>query len=105
LWEMPASLLLPGNSRWLPGGGRSWTARQQIDRAIRQRSVAHFVIDAPALATAGAAAFTALERVLRHAYRRNQAGQLEVRHLGTLAALLSPARRTAASKSILRTAG
>jgi hypothetical protein len=39
LWSFPVSHALPGNNRWLPGGGGSWAGRRLVDRVIVERGL------------------------------------------------------------------
>jgi hypothetical protein len=104
LWAFPASVTLPGHSRWLPGGGGVRMARVAIDEAIAARGLAQLVVDAPRLAARGKSALNVVARVLAHADRRRRHELLEIATLGATARKLAGARASQPSRSILRPA-
>lgn len=104
LWGFPVSITLPSTSRWLPGGGGTRGARFEIDRAITEHGLVHLTIDAPQLASRGAAAMRIVQRVVEHAALRREHGLLEVATLGTLAGRLAHENHGQPSRSILRPA-
>lgn len=105
LWELPGSLLLPGESRWWPGKGRGLRARRGIDRAASQAKVFHLVVSVPGLEESGRTALSTLERVIRHAARRRDADQLQNLTLAELAGQLCQTTKSEPSRSVLRAAG
>jgi hypothetical protein len=104
LWAFPVSILLPGTSRWLPGGGGARAARLLIDDAVGAQGIVQLAIDAPRLAARGSAAARVLARVLDHVQRRRRHGLLEIVTLGAIARQLAGEHRGAPSRSILRPA-
>jgi hypothetical protein len=104
LWSFAVSQLLPGSSRWMPGGGGGRSARLGIDQAIAGRGLYQLTIDAPALAARGRSALSAVRHVLEHADRRRAQGVLDVATLGSTAQQLSRQHRGTPSRSILRVA-
>jgi hypothetical protein len=102
LWEFPGSLRLPGDSRWLYGGGRGIWARRGLRRAAKGRRVFHLVVDAPRLGSSGTTAVSTLERVLQYADRLRSAERLLVATLAEVSGRLSQTRHTRPSRSILR---
>lgn len=67
LWSLPACGTLPGDSRWIPGGGGVRAARKTITQACDQRLTAHINIDANRLLAVGRSGYRSVEQVLRHA--------------------------------------
>jgi len=104
LWEMPVASSLPGESRWLPGGGGRRAACFQIDEAIQSRGLVQIAIDAPRLAERGASALRIVERVLEHAARRERHGLLDVTTLSGVTQHLAREHQSVPSRSILRPA-
>jgi len=104
LWSFPVSLVLPQQSRWLPGGGGGHAARALLNQAIVQRGLIQWAIDAPRLAQRGYAAERLLARVLRYAERRRRQGVLEIATLGSVVEKLSVLHQSQPSRSILRSA-
>ena len=104
LWDVPASLRLPGDSRWKLGGGGRRRARSGIDRAIADCGVFHIQVDALSLADRGPAAEHMLEHILRHAAVRQREGVLEIATLATAARRLTGERSSAPARSILHSA-
>jgi hypothetical protein len=104
LWGFPVSLNLPGESRWLPGGGGTRAARFVIDEAASSQGLVQLAIDAPRLAARGASAVRVLTRVLEHVERRRRHGILDVTTLGATARKLAGENRGEPSRSILRPA-
>ncbi len=104
LWGFPVTVLLPGTSRWLPGGGGLCAARFEIDRAITEQGLVHVAFDAPRLAERGGAALRIVERLLRYAAQRREQGLLDVNTIGAIAGKLSHENQGQPSRSILRPA-
>lgn len=104
LWEVPASMCLPGNSRWKIGGGGRRRGRKSIDQAIADRGVFHVQINALNLADRGSMAEHALEQILRHATLRQREGAIEIATLANVARRLTGERITAPARSILHPA-
>jgi hypothetical protein len=104
LWDVPASMRLPGTSRWKLGGGGRRRCRSGIDKAIAECSVFHIQIDALSLADRGSMAEHALEQILRHAAIRQQQGALEITTIAGVARKLMGERTTAPARSILHPA-
>ncbi len=103
VWKMPSGLVLPGESRWLPGGGRGLRAGRGFRRA-EGGEFFHLVIDAPALAERGHSAMRLVERLLRRSEHLRAQGDLRLETLGESAARLSAAPRAIPARSILRPA-
>ncbi len=104
LWSFPVSHELPGNSRWLPGGGGARAARSLIERAIAGHGLAPLLLDMPRLEQRGHSAERVLDAVLTHARWRQQQGTLEVMTIAAAAAALAQQRQSVPSQSILRSA-
>ena len=104
LWDLPASMQLPGPSRWKLGGGGGRRGRGGIDQAITTQGVFQVGIDALSLAERGPMAEHTLEQVLRHAALRRQEGTLEVLPLAAVANKLAGERTNAPARSILHPA-
>ena len=101
VWEVPVGLVLPGASKWFPGGGRVLRAGQGIRRA-NGGAYFHLVISASQLAARGRMAQHLVERVLRRVGRLQQQGVLRLETLGETAARLSDIPRGVPARSILR---
>ena len=104
LWSFPVTHVLPGDSRWLPGGGGGRRLRVLLDRAIVVPGLVQLVVDASQLAARGYGAQRVLDRVLVHAEWRRRQGVLEVATLGAAAARLSCQTPNVPSRSILKAA-
>jgi hypothetical protein len=101
LWSFPVSLVLPGASRWLPGGGGLRAARSGIDRAVESRGLFQVAIDASRLVVRGSSAHRLVERVLQYVHRFERQGELDVAHLRSVAERLSSQQQSQPSRSIL----
>jgi hypothetical protein len=104
VWHFPVFWKLPGQCRWLPGGGGDFTAHRNIQRAIDNKQVTHLVIDGPQLAHSAISARRVIERVLRAASRRREQGLLAIETVGCFAKRLARRRQATPSRSILRPA-
>jgi len=104
LWSFGVSLGLPGDSRWLPGGGGARAARAGIERAIAACRLFQLVIDAPQLSARGHSARRVVQRVLQHAQQRRSQGVLDVETLRSATGKLSNQQQSRPSRSILRPA-
>jgi hypothetical protein len=104
LWSFPLSIELPGERRWLPGGGGVRAARMTIDEGAASHGLVQLAVDAPRLAARGAAAVRALSRVLDHVERRRQSGLVDVTTIGASARRFGLENRGEPSRSILRPA-
>lgn len=102
LWELPAALSLPGESTWLPGGGRGRKAHKGISHAAKQGDVHHLVIDIPAIAQMGPAAERVLAGVLRKAVKLRDDGKLEILTLCEVARALAAKTAEKPHRNILR---
>jgi hypothetical protein len=105
LWEVPGSLRLPGERRFVPGGGRGRHARRAIAAAAERLELYHLVVDVPALAARGRAAVRTVAGVLRVATRLRREGKLKVVSLAKLAAELAAGASYCAPQAVLRSAG
>jgi len=103
VWKMPSGFVLPGESRWLSGGGRGRRAARGIDRAVGC-GFFHLVIDAPQLAERGRSAERLVERVLRRSERLRAESELRLETLSQSAARLNAAPAAVPARSILRPA-
>ncbi len=103
LWGFPASISLPGASRWLLGGDGARAARFEIDKAIAERCHVHLSLEIARLALRGSAV-RVVERVLDHVTRRRKSGLLQVATIGKIAERLSQDNQGQPSRSILRPA-
>lgn len=104
LWGFPVSIVLPGESRWWPGGGGARAARFVIDEAADSRGLVQLAIDAPRLAARGPSAVRVLSRVLEHVERRRRHSLVDVATLAATARKLGAENRGDPSRSILRPA-
>ena len=104
LWEIPGSLRLPGDQRFVLGGGRWNQARRGILRAATKSTVYHLVIDGCALAESTKRARRRLEMALRVASRLHQQGRLFIDTLIGTTDRLAWNRPSTPSRSILRRA-
>jgi len=89
LWNIPASvsfLPIDGVRRLIPLGQRVRRCVRGIDQAARERRVCHLYLHPINLASDPPAMLAALERVLSHAARRRDAGDLEILSMGQIAA-------------------
>jgi len=104
LWGIPASLRLPGTSRWKLGGGGRRRGRNGIDEAIANRGVYHIQIDALEFTERGHMAEHVLESILRHATLRQREGALEIVTLAGVSRKLGGERTSTPARSILHAA-
>lgn len=104
LWDVPASMRLPGTSRWKPGGGGRRRARTGIAAAIVNHGVFQIQVDALLLAERGTMAEHTLEQIVRHALSRQQEGFLEIGTLAMVARKLAGERTANPARSILHSA-
>ena len=104
LYDVPASMRLPGQSRWKLGGGGRRRARRCIDHAIATRSAFHIQLDALSLAERAPLAEHALDQILRHVALRQREGTLQIATLATLAGKLAGDRTKTPTRSILQPA-
>ncbi len=104
LWLMWPSLVLPGNSRWLPGGGRIWAAKRGLEQAASCREVFHLLINGLALTERSWMALRGVEQVIRRAAKLRNQGRLEIATLAEAVNHLNSLRQTAPARSILRPA-
>lgn len=104
LWFMSPSLVLPGNSRWIPGGGRIGAAKRGLEHAAARREVYHLLINGLALTERSWLALRGLEAVVRRAEKLRAGGRLEIVTLADAAMRLSNLRQAAPARSILRPA-
>jgi hypothetical protein len=104
LWSFPTSIVLPGPSRWLPGGGGVRAARMAIEAAIRSGGLVQLVVDCPLLAARGPSAERIVDHVLRYVDRRRSEGKLEVMSIASAVARLTLQHQGRPSRSILRPA-
>jgi hypothetical protein len=104
LWSFPVSHVLPGTSRLVPGGGGGRAARALVDRAIVERGLVQWVIDAGRLAARGYSAQRTIDVALGHAEWRRRQGVLAVATISATAANLSSRTQSVPSRSILRPA-
>jgi hypothetical protein len=104
LWLMPSSLVLPGERRWWPGGGRVHKAKRRLDQAVVRREPVHLLINGLALAERGRFALSGIEQTVRRASRLRAQGRLDIATLAEVAERLSNSRPVAPSRSILRPA-
>lgn len=104
LWFMGPSLVLPGDSRWVPGGGRIRAARRGLQHAAACREVYHLLINGLALTERSWLALRGLETVIRRAVKLRAAGRLEIVTLAEAGSRLSNLRQAAPARSILRPA-
>ena len=103
VWEVPVGLVLPGETKWFPGGGRFLRAGYGI-RQASGGAYFHLVISVAQLAARGHMAQHLVERVLRRVGREHQQGMLRLETLGETAARLSNILRGVPAHSILRLA-
>ena len=102
IWQVPPGWKIPTcRAWWMPG---AWSVRREIKRAIWRQSVVHLHIDAPGLAASGDGELRLIERILRYAAARRDAGQLAIRTICDVAAETLAERAPAPSRSILRPA-
>jgi hypothetical protein len=104
LWLMWPSIVLPGDLRWWPGGGRIGAARRGLAGAVRRGEVFHLMIDGLKLAAHGWVGLWGLERVMRSAAEFRDAGLLDTMTVAGAAARLGELRRTKTSAPLLRPA-
>ncbi len=104
LWSFPTHATLPGRRVLLRLRGTASRIRRTIDRAVANREVCHLSINGLAIAVQGPSALRTIERVLRHADKRRQQGQLCLSTLATASARLTGGRQSAPARSILRPA-
>jgi hypothetical protein len=104
LFDIPASVRLPGESRWKPGGGGRRRSRTGIEAAIAHQSVFHVQVDAISLIERGPMAEHALDYVLRHAMRRCDDGVLEVTSLAVAVRKIAGDKAAVPARSILHSA-
>ncbi len=103
-WSFPLELSMPGDQRWIPGGGNGRAARRAIARAIAQRGLVQLAVDAQRLVARGYAAQRVLDRVLAQAVWFQRQGSLDIATIGSTAAQLSARCESVPSRSILRPA-
>ncbi len=96
LWDVPATLDLPG-------GASPAKVRQQIDRAAATGGYAHLAIHVGQLAELKHGAYR-LEQVLQHARQLRGGGRIRIETVAGLAARLATPRQLQPSRSILRAA-
>jgi hypothetical protein len=104
LWSFPLVQRVPGDSRWLPGGGGARAARSTIEQAIIGRALLPLVIDMQRLEERGHAALRVVDAVLAHARWRKQQNTLDVVTFSAATAALAQQRQSVPSQSILRAA-
>ena len=102
MWHLPASLHLPGSSRW--SAVDSLQARVGIDRAAQDCRYFQIVLDVPRLAVLGGSAMRMVERIVHHAVRRRELDRVQLTSMAKAAASFSYQPRVAPSRSILRAA-
>src|SRR5262245_54662503 len=102
LWHAPSALRIPPRSRWwLP---TRWVTRQEIKRAIRERLICHFQIDARQVVTNPAGQLGQIAAVMEYAAGKRDAGLLQVETIGQIARRILAVRTAAPSRSILQPA-
>jgi hypothetical protein len=104
MWLMWPSLVLPGNSRWLPGGGRIWAAKRGLEQAVACREVFHLMINGLTLTERSWMALRGIDQVLRRAAKLQTQGRLEIATLANAVSRLNGLRQTVPARSILRPA-
>jgi hypothetical protein len=102
VWEFGVGARLPQRRSWLPGSG--WKLARSIQRAAKQASTVHLVIDAAAVEEAGRSATHSLERLLRKMEKLQDRGLVRVETLSAAAARLSDRPTATPQRSILRAA-
>ncbi len=104
LWLMWPSRVLPGVSRYWPGGGSVRATRRGLEQSVQRREVFHLLINSEELTERGWLALHGIESVLRRAAKLRSQGRLEIVTLSGAVGLLSNVRQTAPARSILRPA-
>jgi hypothetical protein len=104
LWMMWPSLALPGESRWVPGGGRVWAAMHGLQHAVECHEVFHLLIDGLDLSERSWMAVRGIEQVVRRAAKLRSQGRLEIATLADTVNRLNNLRQPTPARSILRPA-
>jgi hypothetical protein len=102
IWQVPSGWKVPARSSWwMPA---AWSICREIKRALVRSSLVHLQIHAIDLAATGQNGLGIVERTVRYAAARRDAGQLTISTVSQIAAQLLAERSTAPSRSILRPA-
>jgi hypothetical protein len=104
LWMMWPSHVLPGNSRWWPGGGRIRAARRGLEQSAARREVFHLMINGLDLTERSWVALRGIEKIVRRADQLRSQGRLEIATLNDAVTRLTNLRQTVPARSILRPA-
>ncbi len=104
LWNFPVGIMLPGASRWLPGGAGGGRVRSAVEHATSGRAMFHLVVDAGRLAARGRGALRVLDGVLRFVAGRRATGALDVLTMQGAVERLAGQYQAQPSRSILRAA-
>ena len=102
IWQAPTAWRIPPQPHWWAPS--TWLIRHEIRRTIARGSALHLEIDAQRLVEAGPDAMSLIQAALTHIAARQQAGLLQVRTIGQVAAEALSDRSAVPSRSILRPA-
>lgn len=100
VWQTSVTCQLPGKSGWMPFCSAESRVCRAIERASENRAVVQLRLDARQLVGAQSH-FAAVERVLRLAQQRRQAGELRVETLEVMASRMLKRPQGSPTRSVL----